>query len=78
MVEHSLAYSIVGSADTIEAGLRTFIEGTRPDELMLTAHIYDQPARLRSIEIIAEVHSRLERAERGAAAATETAVSARA
>ena len=78
MVEHSLAYSIVGSADTVEAGLRTFIGGTQPDELMITAHIYEQPARLRSIEIVAEIRDRLARTEPGAAAATEATVSARA
>jgi luciferase family oxidoreductase group 1 len=58
-VEQSLACSFVGSAATVEQGLRTFIEATRPDELMLTAHIYDQTARLRSLEIVAGVRERL-------------------
>src|SRR5690349_312123 len=35
MVEHSLAVSFVGSPDTIERGLRPFIESTQPDELMI-------------------------------------------
>ena len=59
MVEHSLACSFVGSADRVERGLASFIESTRPDELMITAHIYDQTARLRSIEIIAQVRENL-------------------
>jgi len=59
MVDHSLAVAFVGSAETIERGLRKFIDAMRPDELMITAHIYDQAARLRSIEIIAGVRDRL-------------------
>ena len=35
--------------NTIERGLAAFIDSLRPDELMITAHIHDQPARLRSI-----------------------------
>ena len=60
MVEHSLACSFVGSAETVERGLKAFIEATGPDELMITAHIYDQAARLRSIEIVAQIHERLD------------------
>jgi len=29
----------------------------RPDELMITAHIFDQPARLRSIELVAQMRA---------------------
>ncbi len=59
MVEHSLACSFVGSSATVEKGLAQFIETTRPDELMITAHVYDQAARLRSIELVAQVRERL-------------------
>ncbi|MBI3530702.1 MAG: LLM class flavin-dependent oxidoreductase [Betaproteobacteria bacterium] len=59
MVERSLAVSFVGSVDTIKSGLAAFIDSLRPDELMITAHIYDQAARLRSIELIAQVRDRL-------------------
>ena len=59
MVERSLAVSFVGSADTVERSLESFIGATRPDELMITAHIHDQSARLRSIELIAGVRDRL-------------------
>lgn len=64
MVERSLAVSFVGSADTIEGGLAAFIDSLRPDELMITAHIYDQAARLRSIELIAQVRDNLAKAGR--------------
>jgi luciferase family oxidoreductase group 1 len=59
MVEHSLACSFIGSAETVEQGLKQFLQATRPDELMITAHIYNQEARLRSIEIVAQVRERL-------------------
>ncbi len=60
MVERSLAISFVGSAYTVAAGLAPFIESLQPDELMITAHIYDQGARLRSIELIASVRDKLD------------------
>jgi luciferase family oxidoreductase group 1 len=59
MVEHSLACSFVGSAETVKRGLEAFIEATRPDELMMTAHIYNQDARIRSLEIVAGVRETL-------------------
>lgn len=59
MVERSLAVSFVGSPDTVRRGLAAFIEDLRPDELMITAHIHDQPARLRSIELVAGVRDDL-------------------
>jgi luciferase family oxidoreductase group 1 len=54
-LEHSLMYAIVGSRETVKTNLAKFIEATRPDELMITAQIYDHEARLRSYEITAEV-----------------------
>jgi luciferase family oxidoreductase group 1 len=64
MVERSLAVSFVGCVDTIERGLAAFIDSLQPDELMITAHLYDQAARLRSIELIAQVRDNLAKAGR--------------
>jgi alkanesulfonate monooxygenase SsuD/methylene tetrahydromethanopterin reductase-like flavin-dependent oxidoreductase (luciferase family) len=61
-IEHAMTYSFVGSSATVERGLRAFLAATEPDELMLTAHTYDAPARLRSIELVAEVRDKLGRA----------------
>jgi len=58
-IEHTLRYSFVGSADTLIAALRPFLEATAVDELMITSHIYAQQARVRSIEVAAEVRDRL-------------------
>ena len=65
MVERSLAVSFVGSAETVQRGLAAFIESTQPDELMITAHVHDQPARLRSIELVSKLRENLASAERG-------------
>jgi len=65
MVERSLAVSFVGSPETVQRGLAAFIESTQPDELMITAHVHDQPARLRSIELVSKVRENLASAERG-------------
>lgn len=59
MVERALAVSFVGSPDTVQRGLAAFIDDLQPDELMITAHLHDQPARLRSIELVADLRTRL-------------------
>jgi luciferase family oxidoreductase group 1 len=58
-VSRSLACSVVGSPETVERGLRDFIEKHQPDELIVTAHMYDQRARRRSFELIAKVRDRM-------------------
>jgi luciferase family oxidoreductase group 1 len=58
-VGHSLSYSAVGSAETVERALRAILEETKPDELMLAGHFHDHAARLRSFEIAAQVRDRL-------------------
>jgi luciferase family oxidoreductase group 1 len=50
-----LARSFVGSAKTIEKGLKEFIEETEVDEVMAHSAIYDHKARLRSYEILSGV-----------------------
>jgi luciferase family oxidoreductase group 1 len=58
-VEHALRYSAVGSAETVRRRLESFVELTKADELMVTAQIFDHPARLRSIEIVAGIRDTL-------------------
>jgi luciferase family oxidoreductase group 1 len=62
MLEHALSCAIVGSPETIRGGLDAFIERTGADELMVTAQIYDHAARVRSFEILAEVHGEMAKA----------------
>lgn len=59
MVEHSLAVSYIGTVDSIETGLRSLVDSLEPNELMITAHIYNQQARLRSVELVARVRERM-------------------
>jgi alkanesulfonate monooxygenase SsuD/methylene tetrahydromethanopterin reductase-like flavin-dependent oxidoreductase (luciferase family) len=54
-----LTCSAVGSPETVRNSLVAFIERTRPDELMITAQIFDHAARLRSYEIAADIRKSL-------------------
>jgi luciferase family oxidoreductase group 1 len=60
-VDQALAYSAVGSAETVEKKLRAILSETKPDELLIAGHFHDQVARLRSFEIAAAVRDRLNR-----------------
>lgn len=54
-VERTLRQAIVGGPGTVERGLTKLIEQTGADELMITSHIFDHQARLRSYELVAGV-----------------------
>ncbi|WP_414661914.1 LLM class flavin-dependent oxidoreductase [Horticoccus sp. 23ND18S-11] len=59
MIDHAFRESVVGSPATVRAGLEAFLQRTQVDELMITAAIFDQAARVRSYEIVAEVRGQL-------------------
>jgi alkanesulfonate monooxygenase SsuD/methylene tetrahydromethanopterin reductase-like flavin-dependent oxidoreductase (luciferase family) len=50
-----LARSIIGSPDTVRAGIDELVEETQADELIIVSDVYDHSMRLRSFELIAEV-----------------------
>jgi luciferase family oxidoreductase group 1 len=50
-IDAALACAVVGGPETVRAGLRDFVQRHRPDELLLTANIFDHRARLRSFEL---------------------------
>jgi luciferase family oxidoreductase group 1 len=58
LLEQALSCTVVGSPETVRRGLRAFVERTQPDELIVTAQIFDHTARLRSFEITAEMRPR--------------------
>jgi luciferase family oxidoreductase group 1 len=58
-VGHAFREAVVGSPETVQRGLEAFLRRTRVDELMVTAAIYDQRARLRSFELVAQIRDRL-------------------
>jgi luciferase family oxidoreductase group 1 len=55
----ALSCAIVGSPDAVARGLTELLQRTQADELILSSHIYDHRARLRSYQIASEVSSRL-------------------
>ena len=57
-VERTLRQAVVGSPQTVQRALEDFVALTRADELMITSHIFDHAARLRSYEILAELAGR--------------------
>jgi len=59
MLERVLRCAIVGGRTEIAAGLEHFIAAHQPDEIMVTAQIYDAAARRRSYDILAQIHSPL-------------------
>ena len=59
MLGHALSCAITGSPETVRLGLDAFIRRTGADELMVTAQVFDHAARLRSFEILADVHRQM-------------------
>jgi len=57
MLAHVLRCAIVGGPATIASGLNTFIASHRPDEIMVTAQIFDHAARLKSYKLLSEIHA---------------------
>ena len=53
MVEQALGCSVVGDAAGVRAGIAEFIARHRPDELILTANIFDHAARKHSFALAA-------------------------
>ena len=67
-LQQMLSRSFVGSKETVRRGVKRFIQELSPDEIMVTGHIFDHAARVRSFEIAAQVREELA-AESGTAAA---------
>ena len=57
MLDNVLRCAIVGDAPAIAEGLGSFIAQHQPDELMVTAQIYDPAARRKSYDILSKVHA---------------------
>jgi luciferase family oxidoreductase group 1 len=61
MVERALACAVVGAVDAVTTGIEAFIARHKPDELLLTANVFDHAARRHSFEIAAAARDRLSR-----------------
>lgn len=61
LVDEMLSCSIVGSKETVKAGLRAFAADTGADELIVATMVHDHSARLRSFELVAQARDELEK-----------------
>ncbi len=59
--------SVAGGPETVRAALAQFIAENQPDELIIGTQMYDHAARVRSYEILADVHTQLAREKQAAA-----------
>lgn len=62
MLSQALSCAVVGSPETVRQGIDAFIRRTGADELMVTAQCFDHAARVRSFEILADVHKSMSKA----------------
>jgi luciferase family oxidoreductase group 1 len=61
MLSSALSQAIIGSPQTVAAGLADFVARTGADELMITSSIFDHRARVRSFEITAQAHATVQK-----------------
>jgi len=54
-VDRMTSCSVVGSPETLRSQLQTLLDNTGANEIIATAHIHDQQARLRSFEMASEI-----------------------
>ena len=59
VLDQTLSCSAIGSPETVKQTVKAFIDETGADELILSAHIFDETARMRSYEIAAEIRESL-------------------
>ena len=59
MLEQTLSCTAIGSAQTVKQQVEAFLAETGADELILSAHIFDEEARLKSYEIAAGIRESL-------------------
>jgi len=50
-----LQYSFTGSVNTIRKSLQSFLDDTQLDEIMITSHVFDFKARMRSLELASDL-----------------------
>ncbi|RYG19212.1 MAG: LLM class flavin-dependent oxidoreductase [Chitinophagaceae bacterium] len=53
-VEQMLDFTFIGGPEKLKEQFQSFLNHTKVDELMVTSHIYDHTARLRSYELVAD------------------------
>jgi len=56
MVDNALSVSFVGAPDSVRPKLAAFLNQHQPDELIITANVFDQEARLQSLKLIPKLN----------------------
>ena len=62
MLAQALSCAVIGSPETVRQGVDAFVRRTGADELMVTAQMFDHAARVRSFEILSDVHKSMSQA----------------
>jgi luciferase family oxidoreductase group 1 len=55
IVSDRQAAAIIGSPDTVRAGINELLKATHADELMITTQLFDPADRIRSIDLVADI-----------------------
>jgi luciferase family oxidoreductase group 1 len=58
-VEQALACTVLGDTAGVQDGIAAFIDRHAPDELLVTANVFDHAARVKSYAIVAEARRRM-------------------
>lgn len=61
-VNQMLAYSFIGGPEKLKKRIRTFLQQTKINEIMVTSHIYEHQTRIRSYQIFANIIKELNEA----------------
>jgi len=54
-VQQMTKYAFIGSKETVKKKVKTFIENTDVDELIVATHVFDVKDRIKSVELFAEL-----------------------
>jgi alkanesulfonate monooxygenase SsuD/methylene tetrahydromethanopterin reductase-like flavin-dependent oxidoreductase (luciferase family) len=54
-ISHMTQYAFIGSVPTVKTGLKSFLERTGVDEIMIASHLYSLEAKVRCYELVASL-----------------------
>ena len=57
LIRKVMRHSLVGSPETIGKGLGEFVARYQPNEVIVTSQIFDHAARMKSFELLSQVHT---------------------
>jgi alkanesulfonate monooxygenase SsuD/methylene tetrahydromethanopterin reductase-like flavin-dependent oxidoreductase (luciferase family) len=58
-VQQMTKYAFIGSKETVKKKVKTFIDNTGVDELMVATHVFDVKDRIKSVAVFAEIMEEL-------------------